>query len=184
MSPLRQPPVVAIADFVAGAVACIRGTVGCAEPLVGPLSGRACVYYAITIEELGARVRHQVVRETRSVGFRIVDASGVAWIDGEAAHVRGARGVFAFTDISRAATDAQRAYLARHGEVAEGAMGIRNLELDERSLEVGATVRVTGTGTFEPDPDGAGRVTGYRDAPPLRLHLTGVRGARLHVDVE
>ncbi len=70
-------------------------------------------------------------------------------------------------------TQAEEAFLARHGKLGTGWFLNKTLRYKEGILEAGEGVAVLGRGTLEPDPDGVARAAGYRSGPPMRLQMRG-----------
>lgn len=73
-----------------------------------------------------------------------------------------------------------RTVLAWGGRVDGWHLGKR-VRFTERILAVGDRVAVIGHAIREPDPDGASRATGYRDALPTRVRLQASPGRPLIV---
>ena len=156
--------------------------VGRALPLVetlhAPLSGRPCVYYHVVVEE---RRQHgksghwkTIIKETRSVAFVLEDDSGRAIVDATAARVAldfDARSTSGTFDNP---TEAEAAFLARHGQSGQGWIFNRALRYREAVIEIREPIAVLGAGTREPDPDAA-PAAAYRGEAPTRLRLTSSR---------
>jgi hypothetical protein len=148
------------------------------ELLHAPLTGRPCVYFIAVVEEKRSTGKSSywktIVKEERSVAFVLEDASGCAIVDPTAARIaidfdgRSTSGTFDDP------TDAEREFLARHGERGQGWIFNRSLRYREAVIEDGETVAVLGAGTREPDPD-APPTAAYRGDAPTRLRLTSSR---------
>jgi hypothetical protein len=145
------------------------------EQLQGPLTGRPCVYYIATVEEQRSTGRSSywktIVSETRGVPFMLEDGTGRAIVDPNGAEV-----ALDFDGTSKSGTfnDAdpvQEAFLARHGQKAQGWVFNKSLRYREAMIEVGETIAVLGSGVREPDPS-APPEAAYRGSPPTRLRLT------------
>lgn len=136
--------------------------------IASPLSGRACAYYSIVVDEYRSRGRSgawsELLREERGVDFYLRDDSGMAL-------VRVAEGV-AFpalvqdrrarsSPILHSDDDLER-FLQERGHSSEGTFFRKNLRAREGILEAGERVTVGGLGRWLPDPDAAGG--GYREA--------------------
>lgn len=145
------------------------------EQLVGPLTGRPCVYYIAMVEEQRSTGRSSywrtVASETRGVPFMLEDGTGRAIIDPNGAQV-----ALDFDGNSKSGTfnnadPVQEAFLARHGQNSEGWVFNKTLRYREAMIEIGETISVLGSGTREPDPNAAPEAA-YRGSPPTRLRLT------------
>lgn len=145
------------------------------ETLRAPLSGRPCVHYIVTVEEKRHRRKSSywktIIKEARTVAFALEDDSGRAIVDATAARIaldfdgRSTSGTF--DDPS----EAERAFLARHGEKGQGWIFNRALRYREAVIAEGETIAVLGAGTREPDPD-APFTEAYRGDARTRLRLT------------
>ncbi|HEX5062077.1 MAG TPA: GIDE domain-containing protein [Kofleriaceae bacterium] len=151
---------------------------GLDEVLNAPLTGRRCVYFIATVEEHRSTGKSSywktIVRETRGVPFMLEDGSGRALVDATAARI-----TLDFDGKSQSGTfddptEAEKAFLARHGEKGEGWVFNRSLRYREAVIEDGETIAVLGAGTREPDPD-APPTEAYRGDVPTRLRLTSSR---------
>lgn len=137
--------------------------------LTAPLSGRACVYYVVLVEQSVFPGWQDRIVERRGVAFALDDASGRAIIDPARASVALA---FDHHEELRAldpATPAQQAVLARHGHPGAAASRLRFVEA---VLSVGERVTVVGIGTRRPHIAWSVE-SDYRSATPTRMHLAG-----------
>jgi hypothetical protein len=143
--------------------------------LTAPLTGRSCVYFIATDEEHRStgKTHHwkTIIKETRGVPFVLEDGSGRAIVDATAARI-----AIDFDGRSQSGTfddptEAERAFLARHGEKGQGWIFNRRLRYREAVIAEGETIAVLGAGTREPDPD-APPSEAYRGDAPTRLRLT------------
>jgi hypothetical protein len=105
------------------------------------------------------------------VPFVLEDGSGRAIVDATAARI-----AIDFDGRSQSGTfddptEAERAFLARHGEKGQGWIFNRRLRYREAVIAEGETIAVLGAGTREPDPD-APPSEAYRGDAPTRLRLT------------
>ena len=134
-----------------------------------PLSGRACAYYSIVVEQYRGNGRsgrwHEILREEKGIDFYLRDATGMALVrvsDGVAWPAlvpdRRAR----LSPILHTDADLER-FLAQRGQSAEGRFFRKNLRAAEGILEAGERVAVGGLGRWLPDPDAAGG--SYRETP-------------------
>jgi hypothetical protein len=168
-----RKPIAQLADNELGKV--VGSARGLDEMLVAPLSGRRCVYFIAVVEERRSNSKSsywkKIVEESRGVPFALEDDSGRAIVDASSARI-----AIDFDGRSQSGTfdnptEAERAFLSRHGERGQGWLFNRSLRYREAVIEEGETVAVLGAGTREPDPD-AMPTAAYRDAPPTRLRLT------------
>jgi hypothetical protein len=145
------------------------------DGLVGPLTGRPCVYFIAVVEERRSTGKSsywkQIIRESRGVPFMLEDDSGRALVDATAARIMldfdGRSSSGSFDDPS----ETERAFLSRHGEKGQGWIFNRTLRYREAVIADGETIAVLGAGTREPDPD-AMPSDAYRAELPTRLRLT------------
>lgn len=141
------------------------------ETLTSPLTGRACVYYIVTVLEGDGKAKMPILREEKGVPFIVEDDTGRALIDPRDCQI--------LLDFDREtesghgdnATPAEEALLARHGQDSEGWLLNKVLLYRESVIEIGEAVAVLGSGIREPDPD-AEPSAAYRGAPATRLRLT------------
>lgn len=172
---LRQAKLWPIGELPEGTCGRLVGTVRAIDrTLTAPLTGRACVWYRVSISAPGAVAEMSadvvLVREEQAERFALEDDSGVAIVDPAGAQLeRRRRGVYD-RDSNRRPSERERAILTAHGEQWEGALGPRSLSFHEMIVEVGETICVAGTGTREADPDAA-RGESDRPSPPKRLSL-------------
>ncbi len=149
--------------------------IGQVQPLDGalltaPLSGRACVYYAVHVD-VPQRMR-PLASEQDAVPFLLDDAEGIAAIDPAHAtySVR-----FDLTTTSMAAFDAtpaQRAVLERLALIHIDWFDIPSLRYREAVIRPGETISVVGAGVREPGP-ARPLGGGYREGAALRMRITG-----------
>ena len=145
------------------------------QQLVGPLTGRPCLYYIAIVEQHVSTGRSsywkQIIKEEMGVPFQIVDISGRAIVD-----PRGADVALTFDGASKSGTfnDAdpvQEAFLQRHGKTSKGWVFNKGLRYKEAMIEINETVAIMGSGIREPDPMMA-PAQDYRSGPPTLLRLT------------
>jgi hypothetical protein len=136
-----------------------------------PLSGRACAYYSVVVQEYrshGTRGGHwhEIIREEKGIDFYLRDASGMALIrvasDG--------RDFPALVQDRKARTSPiisndpnLERFLNARGRSVEGTFFRKNLRAYEGVLEAGERVAVGGLARWMPDPDAAGG--SYRETP-------------------
>ena len=176
---LRNAPAKRILDLMDDELGKVVGRArGLDEVLNAPLTGRRCVYFIATVEEHHSTGKSSywktIIRETRGVPFMLEDDSGRALVDATAARI-----AIDFDGKSQSGTfddptEAEKAFLARHGEKGEGWVFNRSLRYREAVIEAGETIAVLRAGTREPDPD-APPTEAYRGDAPTRLRLTSSR---------
>ena len=157
------------------------------EPLRSPLSGRRCAAYEIVVidKEHGNGIHSgQVIRESFSRPFRIVDDTGTALIDASTSLVAIRVDRNTVSGAFDRPTPSEQRFLQRHGQASNEWFGGRSLRYEEGILEEGERVAVYGRGTWEPDPDAVAQTRGYRDGPPMRLHFRGTPQAPLLISDE
>jgi len=174
---------VSIADFPEGRPARIVGRVVDGPCLTAPLSGRACVFYEVVVEEYRSMGKlhswHPIIQEADGVPFVLDDGTGLAHVDPDGAGLAVRRDSITESGTFDEPTQAELEFLARHGQQGKGVVFNRALRYREGALEIGETIAVAGVGVREPDPDGAARATGYRDGPPTIVHLASSPGMAL-----
>ena len=141
--------------------------------LEGPLSGRPCLCYVAIVEERWEASNNwrTVIEESRGVNFRLVDETGHAIVDPTNAKIALTFDDNKWSGISQDATEAEEAFLAKHGRDSKGWVFNKALRYHEAVIELGETVAVLGSGVREFDPT-APPPEGYRSPPPTRLRLT------------
>ena len=184
---------VKISKFIEGERAKIVGTLGYVdEPLISPLTGRACAYYQITVEELLEKERtddhvdgwYEVIREEKRLHFVLEDATGCAIIDTGAAEVSADVCVSIHSEALADPTDVELAFLATHGPRDKDWYLGKTLRYREGILEAGEFVSVYGLGHREPEPlpilhgpvdeDGENeQIVELDHEPENQLHMSG-----------
>jgi hypothetical protein len=182
---LRATPQLPIGQVPEGTEVRIRGRV---EPLSppgqAPLTGRACVFYEVIVEEKrGGKNKHwvRVIREIHGVPFAVVDDTGRAIVDASGAKLALHHDVTTRSGTLDDADAREQALLARHNIAATGWVFNKTMRYSEAVIEPGETVVVAGQGIREPDPDAVGQVAGYREGLPTRLRLTSSATFPLYV---
>ena len=145
--------------------------------LIAPLTGRACVYYVVLVEQAAFSGWQERITERGGVAFALEDASGSAVIDPARASVALAFDHRAEIRARDEATPAQEAVLARHGS---NVTGRDRLRFVEAILSVGERVTVVGTGVRRPDITTSAE-SGYRSAPATRLYVAASHAAPLSI---
>ena len=136
------------------------------------LSGRACAYYSVRVEEYrshGTRGGHwrQILREDVGIDFYVRDATGVALVRIPGGNT-GAYPALVWDRKARTSPilandpDLDR-FMSARGVSVEGRFFRKNLRGYEGVLEAGERVAVGGLARWMPDPDAAGG--NYRETP-------------------
>ena len=145
------------------------------EELVAPLSGRPCAYYCITVSEYRSHGNSgsycEIINEEKGVDFVLRDGTGTALVMVAAASTALTRDHKTTSGTFDSPTPREESYLNAHGEQGKGWVFNKSIRYVEGILEAGEQVSVYGFGSKEPDPDAD--PTGYRDAPPMRLRISG-----------
>jgi hypothetical protein len=178
---LRAAPLVRIGDAREGVQHRIHGRASAwQQTLEAPLTGRPCVYYEATIEQLVYRHRKdlagdwvRIAHEVVGVPFLVEDATGRAIVDPSGAIVELTVDAGMQAGPCDHSTHRMRAFVERYYLEPTTNRSATELRYREGVVEVGESITVLGAGVREPDPDAAGKVGGYRDAAPMRLRLSG-----------
>ena len=143
------------------------------EAMHGPLTGRPCVCYVVKVEQrpTGSKYWRTIIEKSRGVTFRLVDDTGHAIVDPTDAKIALTFDDNQWSGISQNASEAEEAFLAKHGHGSKGWVFNKSLRYHEAVIELGETVAVLGSGVREFDPT-APPPEGYRSPPPTRLRLT------------
>lgn len=145
-------------------------------PLVGPFTGRPCVYYVARLEELRYEGHHAywglVCEESLGMPFAVDDGTGRAIVDPTSARISLDMDARSYSDSFAQASDAQRIFLARHGQSHKGWVRDREFRYYEAIIAIGETVAVLGSGVREPDPD-APPTAAYPSQAATRVRLIG-----------
>jgi len=142
------------------------------DPLIAPLTGRACVYYIATVKK-DSDDQDVVVTEHKGVPFSIEDPTGRAIVDPTDARITLVFDHTQRTGSHRPPNQDEETLLLRHGYTSKG-KGKRQLsapEFSEAVIEIGDQIAVLGSGIREPDLDRA-PASAYREGPPTLLRLT------------
>lgn len=174
---MRSVPRLDIEHVSEGEKARIVGTVEVGETVAAPLSGRACAYWRVTVQEQrgGGKNRHWVtiIDEHDGVDFFLKDGKAKALI--ETVHVQAVLekdGKFSSGFLNDAGPELE-AFLAERGHSSQGWVFNKNMRYHEGVVEPGEIVCAVGVGRWERDPDEqASAGAGYREAQmPKRLRL-------------
>lgn len=176
---LRKAKLYKIGDLPEGQPGRIAGRAQpVSETLVGPLTGRPCVYYIAKVEQhvQSGKTAHwrTIVTEFRGVSFMLDDGSGRAIVDPGAARISLDFDSKSTSGTFDDPTPTERAFLERHHQTGQGWLFNKHLRYREAVIEVGEQVAVLGSGVREPDPD-APPAEAYRGEQPTRVHLAGTQ---------
>jgi hypothetical protein len=142
----------------------------CSEPLRAPLSGRACAYYEVIVEQhrqsKGSGRWATLIREVRGQDFLIVDDTGKALIKADSAQIVVEKDSHKSSGTFNDATPELEAFLQRHGVKSTGVLGFnKSLRYREGVLEEGEPIAAFGHAIREADPDPDAGFAGYREQP-------------------
>jgi hypothetical protein len=170
---LRKVPLSSLADAVEGSPVRVEGIVRelepPLEPLVSPLEGTACVYYAtcVDIDKAGALFMTPHVRESRGRRFALDDGHQLAIVDPTHALVSSRYDRESTTVARYDANPRQRALIDKGPEPTW--FTVIRLHYYESIIETGQRIALLGAGIREPSPIGG---SAYRDAA-MRMHFAG-----------
>ncbi len=164
---LRNAQTVAVSEFQPGTAAKLVGRLShTGQTLTAPLSGRSCAYYQVTVEEYRSNGKsgswYTVVDESEGAGFLLQDDSGQALVHLQAAKVVVVKDSHSKSGTFDDATEAEEAFLQRHGKKSQGWVFNKKLRYREGVLEEGETVAVFGHGEWDANPDPSAPGAGYR----------------------
>ena len=167
---IRAAPSTAIAEAQAGKVAKLTGRVAyLTEPVRAPLSGRACAYYLVTVEEWQSNGKSgswvTILRDPGGVDFLIEDGTGRAQVVNQALKVVAVQDAKYSSGTFNDATPELEAYLAKHGKQSRGGIFNKGMRYLEAVFEAGETVAIVGQIGFEHDPGAVPEGAGYRETP-------------------
>jgi hypothetical protein len=172
----RRLPVTPLDRVADGTRVKVAGRLDAGEqPLVAPISGRACAAWSVEVQEWPGWETMAVERQTQE--FVLRDGSS------RPALVRATRARVVFeSDVwswPAQPTERMLALLHRHRLRESGHYGSATpYRYGEGALEPGETITVVGTGRLEIDPSGA--AASYRE-PPLRLVFSAAPQAPLWI---
>jgi hypothetical protein len=140
-----------IGDARDGRLIKIMGTLEYADSnLTGPLSGRSCAYYSVSVEEQAGRTGwSEILREEKGMPFRVRDETGTARVlPSEPPTTLAAVGHYKTARISRIFfSDVNlEGFLSSRGISVDGLLVSKNLRAFEGILEAGEQVTVAGIG--------------------------------------
>jgi hypothetical protein len=175
----RRAMPIAIGDLPENQLGLITGEVTATEALVtAPLSGRACVYYAVIVQHLHDRRWEVVINERRGTGFALTDRTGRAVVEPSNAELALCFDYGESAGWLDRTTREQEAILARHGVTRSGGLLDKRLRFREAIIEVGGRISVIGAGIREISGI-AGGETDYRSNVPTQIRIANSADAPL-----
>lgn len=147
---MDQRPIVPIQALKIGDTARIAGVIrDDGVTLSGPLSGEACVWFEVEVEESRTRndreVWDTILKESSVTSFIVEDTTGSVVVRSPSVEVIARPDRVADVGTFHDATEAQRAFLAKHDLSDTGSLGLnRRLRFTERTLSLGERVSVIG----------------------------------------
>ena len=179
----RRAPA-AIASLAEGTEAVAGGQVVLVEPerfVIAPISGKACVFWMVLFDEVGAGDWHRLGRAAAGCEFLVEDSTGTARVVPDAAKV-----MLPGQAVSRPCTQWHSVggadivvQLARRVCKPPNHPEQTQLRATEFLILAGTSIVIGGTCAREPDPRATEAVTGYREQLPTRPVLSGTRRAPL-----
>lgn len=180
---LARQRVQSIDTLADGSAAVVRGVVVAdGEPLVAPISGRRCVLWLVTFEELGIAADHRELgRAEEARPFLLVSATGTARVvpDRPRFALPAEVVVVPTAHLDDPRIDDPVIRLARSVCKRPHHPRSSSLRVTEYVLEPSTQITVKGFCTREPDPVASEEVTGYRAASPMRPVISGTRDVPL-----
>jgi hypothetical protein len=136
-----------------------------ADPLIAPLTGRACAFWRVVVEEMHGRNSWKgVLAREMGKDFAIRDDSGTLLVRVAGAKLAVERDGRFSSGFMHDATPELTRFLVENDQKPEGWIFNRTLRYYEAVIEPGETVAVAGVAHAEPDPDPDGQsVAGYRE---------------------
>jgi hypothetical protein len=167
---IRDSPRAKIAEAQAGQVMRLTGRVSyLGEPVRAPLSGRACAYYEVIIQEYRSSGKSgsyvTVLCDPGGVDFLLDDGTGLARVVNQALKVVAVQDAKYESGTFHDATPELEAYLTAHGLKSKGWLFNKSMRYLEAVFEQGETVTVVGQVSFEHVPGGVPAGDGYRETP-------------------
>jgi hypothetical protein len=145
-----------------------------AEPLLAPLTGRACTFWSVVVEEHGRNTIRTVLRRDQGKDFCITDDSGTMLVRVEGARLAVARDGRFSSGVLKDPTPELERFLAQNGVKTKGWFFNRKLTYHEAVIEPGEAVAVAGIAHAEAVPRTADRADGEA---VMRLVLRGDRAS-------
>lgn len=165
----------------------VRGTVATLEALQAPLSGRACAYYEVIVEQRVSSGKSSswrtIIREVEERDFLLEDGTGRARVEMVAVEAAVTKDGHWSSGTLNDATPELEEFLQRHGHASQGWVFNKTLRYREGVLEPGEEVAVLGWAEREIDPEPGTAGAGYRDAPTrVVLRANGASALRVSDD--
>ena len=175
---LRNTPLVELATMEENTLGRFVGRVRPldARLMEAPLSGRLCVYYAVSIDAMVENgYAGQLAEEQDGMTF-VCEAGGHRAVCNPA-HAKISAGVDFTQSLDLEAqylmTERQRQLLVRNNLVGRRKLFVNSVRFREAILEVDETITVIGAGVREPDPEAIEDQGGYREMGRTRLRMIG-----------
>jgi hypothetical protein len=177
MRRLRRAVSTPIGELRDGVRATVQGTVALVDPsrtVIAPLTGRACVFWMVRFDEVGAGDWHTLGRASGGCEFLVENLSGTVLV-----HPAHARVDLPGLEMKRPSrmwpTSDALITLARQHCKRPNRPDETILRATEHVVLAGTPVVVNGGCALEPDPTATEAVTGYREQLPMRAVLSGTR---------
>ena len=173
---LRRAPRVAIADAAEAVAVHVGGVVVADETTTAPVSGRACVYWQLSLHGTWSWYP-SFARAEGGTAFYVDDGGARAYVEPRLAEVALVGELVGRLD-DHVSPAMRQAVLARCGrfEIVPGRIWFR-----ERILAPGVTAHVLGAGVREPDTERVRAADGLRGGAPTRLHFRASAASMLLV---
>ncbi|MFO0587692.1 MAG: hypothetical protein U0441_09135 [Polyangiaceae bacterium] len=167
---LKATPRIDIGRVEQGRVAKIAGAVRpLGQPLRAPLTGRACVFYEVTVEEYRSSGKSgrwvEIIKDVDSQDFLLEDGTGRALVKSAGMKVLPVKDRELSSGFMNDASPVLEDYLRQHGQSSQGWVFNKRLRYKEGVFEPGERVTVFGQCRWEQDPDPNAAGQGYRDTP-------------------
>src|SRR2546421_584057 len=147
---LRKLPRIQVENLDHGQVARVVGEIEPGEQMLqAPLSGRACVFYEVVVEEWKQHGKHgswrEVIRESQAIGFSLHDGSGRAHVAMRGARLSVIKDATFKSGTFNSASPVLETFLARHGKTSTGFFGFnKSIRYQEGVLVANARVAIAG----------------------------------------
>jgi len=181
----RRNKRVRIADVVEGQMVRIVGTIApLHRPLEAPVTGRPCVGWTAVVDQVGQQRGGGglLVEKQRCQELLVEDVSGRARVPAVPTELLLVEDGRITTGAFKEPDPRIERFLQSHGYSTKGFLTNRQYRFSEGVLEPGERIAVIGVGTWEPDPDGASRGQGLREAPRRLFIRPGESGKILLSD--
>jgi hypothetical protein len=149
---IRRTPRASAGALTEGTLVRVVGRARAAsEPMLAPLTGRACVYYKVVVDhrtDVGSnyyvRGWRPFVEEERGAPFVIDDGTGAVSVDPAGAELALDFDRRTTTGAFHGADERQQAFMAAHGEKTKGWLKTKHYRYREAVIEVGEAIAVVG----------------------------------------